>query len=69
MLPFTHRPFARPPHSALTLLRRLAQEVSAKWAGGLHAYFARSGYHLVHASYGGRLDGYMGVALAFPLSK
>jgi 2',5'-phosphodiesterase len=43
------------------------QEVSTKWAGSLHTYFAEKSYHMMHVGYGNRFDGYMGVALAFPL--
>lgn len=44
------------------------QEVSQKWAGDLHVYFASKGYHLINASYGNKFDGYMGVAVGVPLS-
>ena len=42
------------------------QEISLAWAGPLHGFFARRGFHLVYASYGGRHNGYMGVGLAYP---
>lgn len=45
------------------------QEVSTAWAGNLHAYFAARGYHLITGLYGGKFNGYMGVALAVPLSE
>ena len=43
------------------------QEVSQKWGGSLHAWFAQRGYHFVLSCYGGDFNGYMGVAVAFPL--
>jgi 2',5'-phosphodiesterase len=45
------------------------QEVSHLWAGVLHSYFAARGYHLVTGLYGGKFNGYMGVAIAVPTSK
>ena len=45
------------------------QEVSHKWAGVLHPYFASRGYHLVTGLYGAKFNGYMGVAVAVPTSK
>ena len=45
------------------------QEVSTAWAGNLHTYFAARGYHLITGLYGGKFNGYMGVALAVPLSE
>lgn len=45
------------------------QEVSHQWAGVLHTYFAERGYHLVTACYGQKFNGYMGVAIAVPVSK
>ena len=45
------------------------QEVSHKWAGVLHGYFAARGYHMVTGLYGGKFNGYMGVAVAVPTSK
>lgn len=45
------------------------QEVSQKWAGDLHVFFAQRGYHLVCSLYGKPFNGYMGIALAVPLDK
>jgi 2',5'-phosphodiesterase len=45
------------------------QEVELSWVGELHAFFARRGYHFVTANYEARRKGYMGVGLAFPLSR
>ena len=45
------------------------QEVSTLWAGHLHAFFSRRDYHMIHMGYGGKFDGYMGCAIAFPTSK
>jgi hypothetical protein len=42
------------------------QEVSTTWAGPLHAFFASNNYSFITALYGGRWDGYMGVAIAVP---
>ena len=44
------------------------QEVSQKWAGEMHAFFAARGYHLVCSLYGKPFNGYMGIAMAVPLS-
>jgi exonuclease III len=33
------------------------QEVSTLWAGALHAYFAKAGYHFVTGLYGKRFNG------------
>ena len=43
------------------------QEVSQKWAGELHTFFAARGYHMVCSLYGKPFNGYMGIALAVPL--
>lgn len=43
------------------------QEVSLDWSGPLHTFFADRGYHLIFAPHGSFSNGYMGVALAFPL--
>jgi len=43
------------------------QEVSQKWAGKLHVFFAERGYHLVCSLYGKPFNGYMGIALAVPV--
>jgi 2',5'-phosphodiesterase len=45
------------------------QEVSHKWAGVLHTFFAQRGYHMVTGLYGAKFNGYMGVAVAVPTSK
>lgn len=45
------------------------QEVSHKWAGVLHGYFAARGYHMVTGLYGSKFNGYMGVAVAVPTAK
>lgn len=43
------------------------QEVSLSWSGPLHTFFADRGFHLLLASHGSYLNGYMGEGLAFPL--
>lgn len=43
------------------------QEVSYQWCGKLSAWFSNRGFQLVSANYGKKFNGYMGVALAFPL--
>jgi 2',5'-phosphodiesterase len=45
------------------------QEVSTTWAGALHPYFNKAGYHFITALYGNRFNGYMGVALAVPNAR
>jgi 2',5'-phosphodiesterase len=45
------------------------QEVSMKWAGKLHPFFQRRGYHFVMNNYGGKKNGYMGVGMAFPCHR
>lgn len=45
------------------------QEVSALWAGGLHTYFAKAGYHFITGLYGGSFNGYMGVGIAVPTAR
>jgi hypothetical protein len=35
-------------------------QVSMKWAGTLHQYFASKGYYFIHALYGTKFNGYMG---------
>lgn len=42
------------------------QEVSREWSGSLHVFFANRGYHMVTGLYGGRFNGYMGIAVAYP---
>lgn len=43
------------------------QEVSHDWAGAFHTFFANQGYHMVTGLYGKRFNGYMGIALAYPI--
>jgi len=43
------------------------QEVSLDWVGEFHAFFAERGYHFVAANYGGKFNGYMGIAIAYPV--
>lgn len=45
------------------------QEISTLWAGYLHPYFVKNGYHLITALYGNKFNGYMGVGVAVPLAK
>ncbi len=45
------------------------QEVSTLWAGEFHRFFANRNYYLVTGLYGNQKNGYMGVAIAFPLEK
>lgn len=45
------------------------QEVSYDWAGAFHTFFANKGYHMVTGLYGRNFNGYMGVALAFPMES
>lgn len=45
------------------------QEVSTLWAGDLHVFFMNKGYAFITAPYGSYRNGYMGVALAWPLEK
>lgn len=45
------------------------QEVSYDWAGAFHTFFANKGYHMVTGLYGRKFNGYMGVALAFPMES
>jgi len=45
------------------------QELSYDWAGKLHAFFANKGYHFVTGHYGKKFNGYMGVALAWPITS
>ena len=42
------------------------QEVSRDWAGDLHVFFAEHDYTMIDSLYGGRKNGYMGVAIAYP---
>jgi endonuclease/exonuclease/phosphatase family metal-dependent hydrolase len=43
------------------------QEVSRKWEGPLHVFFEKHNYQFVTGLYGRVFNGYMGVALAYPL--
>uniref|UniRef100_A0A7S1V4M6 Endonuclease/exonuclease/phosphatase domain-containing protein n=1 Tax=Grammatophora oceanica TaxID=210454 RepID=A0A7S1V4M6_9STRA len=43
------------------------QEVSYDWAGQFHTFFANKGYQLVTGLYGRKFNGYMGVAMAYPM--
>ncbi len=43
------------------------QELSRKWEGQLHVFFESKNYQLVTGLYGHSFNGYMGVALAYPL--
>eukprot|EP00339_Tiarina_fusa_P026994 CAMPEP_0117001610 /NCGR_PEP_ID=MMETSP0472-20121206/3554_1 /TAXON_ID=693140 ORGANISM="Tiarina fusus, Strain LIS" /NCGR_SAMPLE_ID=MMETSP0472 /ASSEMBLY_ACC=CAM_ASM_000603 /LENGTH=341 /DNA_ID=CAMNT_0004701679 /DNA_START=103 /DNA_END=1129 /DNA_ORIENTATION=+ len=47
----------------------ILQEVSNDWAGSLHTYFANRGYHLATGLYGNKFNGYMGVAIAWPVAS
>eukprot|EP00929_Paragymnodinium_shiwhaense_P122819 TRINITY_DN9597_c0_g1_i1.p1 TRINITY_DN9597_c0_g1~~TRINITY_DN9597_c0_g1_i1.p1 ORF type:complete len:561 (+),score=111.84 TRINITY_DN9597_c0_g1_i1:108-1790(+) len=42
------------------------QEVSTTWSSQFHVFFQQRGYHMVYSHYGNKLNGYMGVAVAFP---
>eukprot|EP00591_Stephanopyxis_turris_P007457 CAMPEP_0195508794 /NCGR_PEP_ID=MMETSP0794_2-20130614/1913_1 /TAXON_ID=515487 /ORGANISM="Stephanopyxis turris, Strain CCMP 815" /LENGTH=376 /DNA_ID=CAMNT_0040635853 /DNA_START=128 /DNA_END=1258 /DNA_ORIENTATION=+ len=43
------------------------QEVSYDWAGKFHCFFAQRNYQFVTGLYGRKFNGYMGVALAYPM--
>jgi mRNA deadenylase 3'-5' endonuclease subunit Ccr4 len=43
------------------------QEVSYDWAAAFHTWFSNRGYHLITGLYGKKFNGYMGVALAYPV--
>eukprot|EP01059_Diplonema_ambulator_P020119 TRINITY_DN33809_c0_g1_i1.p1 TRINITY_DN33809_c0_g1~~TRINITY_DN33809_c0_g1_i1.p1 ORF type:complete len:366 (+),score=99.67 TRINITY_DN33809_c0_g1_i1:32-1099(+) len=45
------------------------QEVGLQWAGPLHAYFAKQGYHFAFASYGSPFSDHMGVAIAWDTKR
>jgi mRNA deadenylase 3'-5' endonuclease subunit Ccr4 len=45
------------------------QEVSTTWAGALHQFFSQNNYHFITGLYGGRNNGYMGVAMAVPMKS
>ena len=42
------------------------QEVSTSWAGRLHSYFQKEGYHFISSHYTKGWQGYLGSAIAFP---
>ena len=42
------------------------QEVPREWVGPLHVFFARSAYDFTSGHYGGKTDGYVGNAIAWP---
>lgn len=43
------------------------QEVSYDWAAAFHCWFANRGYHMITGLYGKKFNGYMGVAVAYPI--
>eukprot|EP00240_Pyramimonas_obovata_P003883 CAMPEP_0118938880 /NCGR_PEP_ID=MMETSP1169-20130426/27320_1 /TAXON_ID=36882 /ORGANISM="Pyramimonas obovata, Strain CCMP722" /LENGTH=374 /DNA_ID=CAMNT_0006882977 /DNA_START=262 /DNA_END=1386 /DNA_ORIENTATION=+ len=45
------------------------QEVPMEWAGDLHTFFQQRGFHFLVSLYGTPFNGYMGVGIAFPVSK
>lgn len=45
------------------------QEISQLWGGALHRFFSQRNYHFITGFYGHKFNGYMGVAVAVPLSK
>jgi 2',5'-phosphodiesterase len=45
------------------------QEISMEWAGLLYPYFSQRNYQLVTGLYGGKFNGYMGVAIAVPQDR
>lgn len=45
------------------------QELSQKWEGYLHTFFSEREYYLITRLYGKEFNGYMGVAIAYPLTK
>lgn len=45
------------------------QEISLDWVGKLHEYFQSKGYIMVNGNYGNAFNGFMGVAIAWPLDK
>lgn len=45
------------------------QEVSILWASRLHTFFVNRQYLFVFGGYGSKFNGYMGVAIAIPLTK
>eukprot|EP00959_Pyramimonas_sp_CCMP1952_P250828 5242870-Pyramimonas_sp.AAC.1 len=40
-----------------------------EWAGDLHAFFQQRGFHFLVSLYGAPFNGYMGVGIAFPITK
>lgn len=45
------------------------QEISTLWSGNLQPFFIDRGYCMIDTHYGGKFNGNMGVAIAFPLKK
>jgi len=45
------------------------QEVSRSWAGKMHVFFEERNYQFVTGLYGHGFNGYMGVALAYPMDS
>jgi len=45
------------------------QELSLEWTGKLHCFFASRNYYLITTQYGNKFNGYMGVGIAYPMSK
>jgi len=45
------------------------QELTRSWEGPLHVFFEQRGYQLVTGLYGRAFNGYMGVAMAYPMDK
>lgn len=45
------------------------QEVSLEWVGEFHTFFAQHRYSFIPALYGGKFNGYMGIATAYPLDR
>ena len=43
------------------------QELSQKWQGPLEVFFEQNNYQLITGLYGRSFNGYMGIALAYPL--
>uniref|UniRef100_A0A7S1G458 Endonuclease/exonuclease/phosphatase domain-containing protein n=1 Tax=Bicosoecida sp. CB-2014 TaxID=1486930 RepID=A0A7S1G458_9STRA len=54
------------PHTTRRAIIAL-QEVSRKWAGKLHVFFAARRYLFIVSHYGGYFNGYMGVGVAVPM--
>lgn len=45
------------------------QEISTTWASPLHTFCLENGYYFISSHYGTGFNGYMGCAVAFPMSK